>query len=132
MDYITHPWLIASWPTVHCAVTQRSLMIRRLRCISARLNPAAPGQLRSGQVLWACRTPIGDAGLAWDWFEIRRNVVAIADPMHVLSNLRFVDSHGVELPQSEGLLELNNVVAGLDWQGQIEPAVHDIDLLRAA
>lgn len=132
MENITHPWLIASWPPVHCAVTQRSLMIRRLRCISARVNPAGAGQPRSGQVLWACSTPMGDAGLAWDWSEIRRNVVVITDPMHVLSNLRFVDSHGVELPQSAGLLELSNLVANLRWQGQVDPAVQEASLLRAA
>jgi hypothetical protein len=132
MENITHPWLIASWPAVHCAVSQRSLMIRRLRCVSARLGDGPPGQLRSGQVLWACSTPVGEAGLAWDWVELRRNVVAIADPMHVLSNLRFVDAHGVELPASESLLELNNIVASLRWQDQVSPVVYDADLLRAA
>jgi hypothetical protein len=132
MENITHPWLIASWPTVHCAVSQRSLMIRRLRCISARINPGSSGELRSGQVLWACRTPIGEAGLAWDWTEVRRNVIAISDPMHVLSNLRFVDGHGVELPATDCLLELNNLVACLRWQELVDPGVHDAELLRAA
>jgi len=132
MENITHPWLIASWPTVHCAVAQRSLMIRRLHCVSATLNPAAPGQARSGQVMWACRTPLGDAGLAWDWFDLRPNVVAMADPMHVLSNLRFVDEHGVELPMAANLLELNNLVASLRWQDQVEPVLLQAQVLRAA
>lgn len=132
MENITHPWLIASWPTVQCAVTQHSLMIRRLQCVSARLNPAGPGQARSGQVMWAYRTPQGDAGLAWDWFDLRPNVAAMADPMHVLSNLRFVDEHGVELPTRANLLQLNNLVASLRWQDQVEPALLPAQLLRAA
>jgi hypothetical protein len=132
MENITPPWLIASWPTVLCAVSQRSLMIRRLRCVSAYLKPSAADGLRSGQVLWACKTPMGEAGLAWDWAEVRHNVVAISDPMHVLSNLRFVDNHGVELPASDGLLELNTLVACLRWQELVDPAAQHADLLRAA
>lgn len=132
MENITHPWLIASWPTVHYAVSQRELMIRRLHCVSATLHHAGSGQGRSGQVMWACQTPLGDAALAWDWFDLRPQVVALADPMHVLSNVCFVDEHGVELTTKANLLELNNLVASLRWQDQVEPALLQTQLLRAA
>jgi hypothetical protein len=122
MENITHPWQIASWPTVRCPSSQRGRMISRLQCLSAHVSEMRNGRPYRGQVMWACETAQGTAGLAWDWFEVRANVVAMADPMHVLSNVAFVDDLGQDLPEPARLIELNNLVAGLDWQGFIEPS----------
>ena len=38
--------------------------------------------------------------MAWDWIQIARGVVAMADPMAVVTNLRLVGSEGEVLTLS--------------------------------
>lgn len=71
--------------------------------------------------MWACDTPQGPAGLAWDWFAMRARVPVMADPMGIVSNISFVDAEGVPLAESRRIVELNNIVASLKWQA---PVVH--------
>ena len=66
--------------------------------------------------MWAYELDGARAGLAWDWFELRPRVVALADPMNVLSNLEFVDAEGRPLSRGQRLVELNNIIASLPWQ----------------
>lgn len=115
------PWCVASWPAVAWPVNERHLIIRALR-YESRVEEPLPGVkgLRRGQVLWSCETGHGPAGLAWDWVELRPGVVAMADPMCVLSNLQFIDAQGQRLPAPTRLLELNNLIASLPWQRAFE------------
>ena len=50
--------------------------------------PASPTLRTTGQTLWACQSDDAQLGLAWDWVQIGRGVVAMADPMSVVTNLR--------------------------------------------
>lgn len=117
-----HPWHVASWRPVTLALTQRSSIIRRLAPSGGTRVPAQRLERGArGQVMWACDTAQGPVGLAWDWFALRPTVLAMADPMGVLSNLQFVDAHGQPLPEGRRIVELNNVIASLSWQA---PIVH--------
>jgi hypothetical protein len=114
------PWHVASWRPVTLALTQRTSIIRRLApCGSGRLLAQRLERGARGQVMWACDTAQGPVGLAWDWFALRPAVLAMADPMGVLSNLHFVDAHGQPLPDGRRIVELNNVIASLSWQAPI-------------
>jgi len=97
-------------------------MIRRLACKASTsfTQPDGSGR-RYGQVLWSCDTPEGPAGLAWDWFELRPRIVALADPMSILSNLEFADAAGRPLSRAQRVIELNNLIACLPWQEQVVP-----------
>ncbi len=116
------PWHVASWRPVTLALTQRKSMIRRLA--PCRRDSAQGRRLEAGargQVMWACDTPEGPAGLAWDWFALRARVPVMADPMGIVSNVGFVDADGVPLSEARRIVELNNIVAALSWQA---PIVH--------
>ena len=83
--------------------------------------------------MWACDTPQGPVGLAWDWFALRARVPVMADPMGIVSNIVFVGADGAPLPESGRIVELNNIVASLSWQGPLVPArEHDADLALMA
>lgn len=77
----------------------------------------------SGQTVWAARSEDGDAGMAWDWVQIRDGVVAIADPMSVVSNVRFLGDDGSVLTATEAALCLNGLVRELPWQLEVSRAI---------
>ena len=76
-----------------------------------------------GQTLWAWRGDDGDVGMAWDWVQLARGVVAMADPMAVLSNLRLVDDEGEVLTAFESARHFNDIVHGLPWQHEVARAL---------
>jgi hypothetical protein len=62
----------------------------------------------------------GQAGMAWDWIHLARGVVAMADPLSVVTNLRLVNADGDGLSLLETLRYLNEVVHTLSWQDEVE------------
>ena len=55
----------------------------------------------------------GEAGVAWDWVQISGDVVAMADPMSVVTNLRLVGQEGAVLTALESARYLNEIVHAL-------------------
>jgi hypothetical protein len=74
---------------------------------------------RQGQALWVAAHEGARVGLAWDWAEVCDRVVALRDPMTVLSNLDLVDERGELLDESERLVHLNSAIHELDWQAHV-------------
>ena len=76
-----------------------------------------------GQTLWAGNSADGEAGVAWDWVQIARGVVAMADPMCVITNLRLVGDEGAVLTALESVRFLNEIVHALPWQNEVARAL---------
>ena len=76
-----------------------------------------------GQTLWAGYGSDGDVGMAWDWVQLTRGVVAMADPMAVVTNLRLVGGEGQVLDVYESARHINFIVHGLPWQDEVERAL---------
>jgi hypothetical protein len=80
---------------------------------------------RSGQTVWRGELADGcEAGVAWDWVMLSRDVVAMADPMCVVSNLRLLGRQGEVLTAWESARHLTRIVHGLPWQREVQRAVH--------
>ena len=77
----------------------------------------------AGQTVWTARAADGDAGMAWDWIEIARGVVAIADPLSVVTNVRLVGDEGEVLTALQAARFLNEIVRELPWQQEVERAL---------
>lgn len=73
----------------------------------------------SGHTIWRGLSDYEPAGLAWDWIEIASGVVAMVDPMRVLTNLQLVNTHGHVLAASEAALHFNQFVHRLPWQEEV-------------
>lgn len=112
------PWALYSWPTVFCQANAK----RRLRFVHLGTRVTSPGDPvhpPAGQTVWGeCTTDPG-AGLAWDWVQISHGVVAMADPMCVVTNLRLVGLHGEVLTANESALHFNRLVCQLPWQDEV-------------
>jgi hypothetical protein len=118
----TSPWSLRAWPPVLWQA-QRAAGLR-LRHLGTRVTaPAMPFGSAAGQTLWAASSDDGQAGLAWDWVQIREGVVAMVDPMTVVTNLRIIGDEGEVLTAAEAALYLNEIVHGLPWQHEVARAI---------
>ena len=77
-----------------------------------------------GQTLWSGESEFGAAGVAWDWVELQSGVVAMSDPISLVSNLQLVDSHGGVLTGLQAAMHLNQIVHTLPWQEEVTRALH--------
>ena len=82
-----------------------------------------PGNV-AGQTVWAAQAADGDAGMAWDWVQIARGVVAIADPMSVVTNVRLIGEEGEVLTAHQAARFLNELLHTLPWQQEVQRALH--------
>jgi hypothetical protein len=73
--------------------------------------------------VWAATADEGEAGMAWDWVQIARGVVAIADPMSVVTNVRLIGEAGEVLTAQEAARFLNEMVRALPWQQEVQRAL---------
>lgn len=73
-----------------------------------------------GQTLWHGYEGRGIAGVAWDWVSLPRGLVAMVDPMGLISNLQFVNGAGEVLAPLESARQLNEIVHALPWQYEVQ------------
>ncbi len=77
-----------------------------------------------GQTLWIGASENGaEAGVAWDWVCLPEGVVAMADPMALVTNLQFLSPQGEVLAPMESVLQLNGIVHTLPWQCEVQRAL---------
>lgn len=108
------------WSTVRRSAHEWAASICALRPLGASINVDGEADgIRYGQVLWGGTWDGELIGLAWDWREVRRNVIAMSDPMTVVSNLTLLDASGEGLSDSRRLMCLNSTIHQLDWQGPL-------------
>lgn len=112
------PWSLYSWPAVFCQANPEGKprfvhLGTRIVCNGHEGAPPA------GQTVWAQHLDDGEAGLAWDWVEIGHGIVAMADPMGVVTNLRLVGDHGDVLTAHEAALYISRIVRTLPWQDEV-------------
>jgi len=62
--------------------------------------------------------------MAWDWIEIGRGVIAMVDPMCVLTNMRLLGNDGDVLGANQAALYLNQFVRNLPWQDEVMRMIH--------
>lgn len=85
----------------------------RVTCARTESEPC------TGHTIWRGLSGEGPTGLAWDWIEIASGVVAMVDPMRVLTNLQLVNTDGHLLAAPEAALHFNQFVHRLPWQDEV-------------
>ena len=116
------PWTLRAWPPLLWQLGRVAPL--RLHHIGTQVtNPGEAMFRTTGQTLWAWSSDDGEAGMAWDWVVLGRGIVAMADPMAVVSNLRLVSEEGDVLSNTESALHFNTIVHGLPWQDEVVRAI---------
>lgn len=115
-------WIVRAWPPVLWQTDASPP--RDFVHLGTQVISTGDGMHRcTGQTLWGRPSDVGEAGLAWDWVELPQGVVAMADPLAVISNLRIVGPEGEELSGFETMLRLNELVHALPWQDEVQRAL---------
>jgi hypothetical protein len=116
------PWILRAWPPLLWQVGR--LAPPGLHHLSTQVTQTGdPAVGASGQTLWACKGDEGAVGLAWDWVQLHCGVVAMADPLAVVTNLRLVGDEGELLTTYESARHFSAYVHALPWQLAVERAV---------
>lgn len=114
----TTPWSLRAWPPLLWqARRQTELSFEHLGTLVTSPDD------RTGQTMWSTRGVDGEAGVAWDWVQLPRGAVAMADPMSVVTNLRLVGDQGEVLTAQQAARYLNEIVRGLPWQQEVQRAL---------
>ena len=109
------PWTLRAWPPLLWQVGRPSPM--RLQHLGTQISqPGDAGNGPFGQTLWAWRGDEGAVGMAWDWVQLQGGVVAMADPMAVVTNLRLLGDEGEMLSPYQSARHFNAIVHALPWQ----------------
>lgn len=116
------PWTLHAWPPLLWQVGRPRPL--RLQHLGTQVTSAGDTYCRSlGQTIWAWHGDEGDVGMAWDWVQLTCGVVAMADPMAVVTNLRLVGEEGEVLTAYASARHFNAIVHGLPWQQAVEQAL---------
>ena len=116
------PWTLRAWPPLLWQVGKQIPL--QLQHLGTQITNPGDAMFRTvGQTLWAWHGDEGDVGMAWDWIQLTRGVVAMADPMAVVTNLRLVGDEGEVLSAFESARHFNWIVHGLPWQHEVERAL---------
>lgn len=108
---------IAMWLPVDVKLQQWMGAARRLRHCSSLLRHRGPEDfVEHGETTWTMVTSVGAMTILFEWAEVTRGVLALANPMGIVSNVRLLTDEGELLTPSQTLLELNFTVHELDWQ----------------
>ena len=112
-------WQLIAWKPVLATLPEFRRALAQMRPLAeppAGRSVETATAARQGQALWAASHRGEPLGLAWDWAEVRDDVVALCDPMKVLSNVHLVGDDGAPLGEAERIVHLNSAVHELDWQ----------------
>jgi len=99
----------------------------RFRHLDTRVTVVGDASSRpAGQTVWATEGDDGSAGMAWDWVEVTQGIVAMADPMSVVTNLRLLGGEGEVLTSHAAARFLNEFVRALPWQREVHRALRGL------
>ena len=119
---MTPAWIVYAWaPVLWQAASAPELHLVHLG--TRVLNFGDEDGPCSGQTLWGEHSEACAAGVAWDWVEVREGVVAMSDPLGMVTNLRLLDAHGEVLSQTQIALRLHQLVHALPWQTEVTRAL---------
>lgn len=120
-------WTIRAWPPLLWQAEGAAHL--RFNHLETQVFPPSDEDAPvSGQTVWRSNAAEGgEAGVAWDWVMLSRDVVAMADPMCVVTNLRLLGDQGEVLTSWEAARHLSRIVYGLPWQGEVQRAVRQLN-----
>ena len=113
-------WIVYAWPRVLCET--RHVPRWQFTHLSTQVlvegDEAHPAM---GQTVWRREDELGRAvGVAWDWMSMPEGLVAMVDPMSLITNLQFVSVDSAVLAPLESVRQLNEIVHTLPWQDEVQ------------
>lgn len=118
------PWALRAWPPLLWQANGAAAL--EFHHIGTRVAHVGAVSSPAGQTVWAGRSDLGEVGVAWDWVQLPQGVVAMADPMAVVTNVRLLAPSGAVMSPVEAAPHLNELVHALPWQSEVRRALAEI------
>lgn len=119
---MTPAWIVYAWPRILCEA-QSATRLQFAHLSTSVLVAGDAAHPAMGQTLWLGEDGKGRAGVAWDWISLSAGVVAMVDPMALVTNLQFLNQEGEVLAPMESVRQLNEIVHTLPWQDEVQRAL---------
>lgn len=115
---IVTPWQISTWTPICISpsVVDEAAARYRLLAVEADADPA--GGLLRGHVVYGAAADSGCAAVAWEWAEMKPRVIAMSDPMTIISNIQLQQDQG-DVDDDARLLFLHGLIGRVDWQAEV-------------
>lgn len=120
---MTPAWIVCAWPPLLWQAS-RAPQLHLCHLGTSVLSSGDHACLSSGQTLWGDASDLQSAGVAWDWVELQQGVVAMSDPLGLVTNLKLLDDSGEALTQIQAAVRLHQLVHCLPWQNEVQRALH--------
>ena len=112
--------IIGQWRPIAARLTEWNRAVPHFEHLSTVHSPEVDDDgCRHGHVIWGSLLGACPMGMCWEWAEVRLGVVAIFNPMNVLSNVRLLSEDGRPFSQGQTVLVFNSVVHEVDWQSGV-------------
>jgi hypothetical protein len=116
------PWALRAWPPILWQAGETGVL--QLHHLGTHVASGADDMAgMCGQTMWGGATSEGSTGVAWDWVQLSQGVVAMADPLSVITNLRLIGDEGEVLTSWQAARFLNLIVHALPWQDEVARAL---------
>jgi hypothetical protein len=115
------PWSLSAWPPLLWQAARAGGL--QFHHLGTQVSHAGG---RAGQTMWGNRSPGRAAGVAWDWIQIDRGIVAMADPLSVVTNLQLVSDDGEVLTAWQSARFLNEIIHTLPWQTEVSRTLGEL------
>jgi len=122
---MTPAWIVCAWPPLLWQADSAP-ELHFVHLGTRVLSEGDEDHPCSGQTVWGNPVEGHAAGVAWDWIEVQEGVVAMADPLALVTNLQLIDKRGELLPSVQVALHLNEIVHTLPWQSEVQRALHRV------
>lgn len=109
--------IIGQWRPLAARLTEWNRAVpafRHLHTVHGSQDDA--DEYQRGHVIWGTMNGQSPMAICWEWAEVRLGVVAIFNPMNVLSNVRLLAEDGRPFTHGQTVLAFNTVVHGVNWQ----------------
>lgn len=123
---MTPAWIVCAWPPLLWQAS-RAPQLHLTHLGTHVLSVGDQASLCSGQTLWGDANDEQSAGVAWDWVELQQGVVAMSDPLGLVTNLKLLDDQGAALTRVEAAMQLHQLVYKLPWQSEVQRALHQAE-----
>jgi len=121
---ISPDWILRQWPPTACvSELVQTLQFQHLSTFVTQVADVEQPAL--GQTVWHGDSELGRIGLAWDWVCLSEGIVAMLNPMSLVSNLQVVDAQGRPVTPFEAVRKLNGIVHALPWQIEVQWALNE-------
>lgn len=125
MTTTTPAWIVYAWPPLLWQAS-RAPQLQLTHLGTRVLNFGDDLCLCTGQTLWGDEREEQSAGVAWDWVRLMPGVVAMSDPLGLVTNLKLLDDQGEALTNLEAAVRLHQLVHALPWQSEVQRALHQV------